>query len=66
MSKSEEIILHRPDDWHLHLRDGEVLGDTVSASAASMGRALVMPNLQPPVVNVEMAQAYRGRILAAL
>jgi len=66
MSKPEEIVLRRPDDWHLHLRDGEVLGDTVSASAASIGRALVMPNLQPPIVTVDMAHAYRDRILIAL
>jgi dihydroorotase len=66
MSTLEEITLRRPDDWHLHLRDGEVLGDTVAASAATVGRALVMPNLQPPIVNVEMALAYRDRILKAL
>lgn len=63
---SETLSLARPDDWHLHLRDGEALGVTVNATAASFGRAIVMPNLVPPVTTVELAEAYRGRILAAL
>lgn len=62
----QEIRLPRPDDWHLHLRDGAALASVVGASAAQFGRALVMPNLRPPVTTVAMAQDYRRRILAAL
>ncbi|MDT8878288.1 dihydroorotase [Halomonas saccharevitans] len=60
------ITLTRPDDWHLHLRDDEVLSSVVAASARQMGRAIIMPNLKPPVTTTEQAQAYRERILAAL
>lgn len=60
------ITLTRPDDWHLHLRDGEVLSAVVAASARQMGRAIIMPNLKPPVTTTEQALAYRERILAAL
>ncbi|SFT81546.1 dihydroorotase [Halomonas saccharevitans] len=60
------ITLTRPDDWHLHLRDDEVLSAVVAASARQMGRAIIMPNLKPPVTTTEQAQAYRERILAAL
>lgn len=56
----------RPDDWHLHLRDGEALAAVVPASAAQFARAIVMPNLRPPVTTVAQAIAYRERILAAL
>ncbi|MGA0795562.1 MAG: dihydroorotase [Quisquiliibacterium sp.] len=63
---SNEIRLIRPDDWHLHLRDGDALAAVVGASAAQFGRAIIMPNLKPPVTNVEQARAYRDRILAAL
>ncbi|MFA7505236.1 MAG: dihydroorotase [Burkholderiaceae bacterium] len=55
-----------PDDWHLHLRDGEALRAVVAASAAAFGRAIVMPNLQPPVTGVAQALEYRARIEAAL
>ncbi|MHA3903853.1 dihydroorotase [Castellaniella sp. WN] len=58
--------LIRPDDWHLHLRDGAVLRSVVMDSARQFGRAIVMPNLKPPVLTTEDARAYRGRILAAL
>lgn len=61
---SDTLTITRPDDWHLHLRDGEVLNHVVPATAAQMGRAIVMPNLRPPVVNAEQALAYRERILA--
>ena len=61
---TDRLTLTRPDDWHLHLRDGAVLADTVAATARQMGRAIIMPNLQPPVVNAEQAEAYRQRILA--
>ncbi|QFT85186.1 Dihydroorotase [Halomonas sp. THAF12] len=60
------LTLTRPDDWHLHLRDGAVLSAVVSASARQMGRAIIMPNLKPPVTTTEQALAYRDRILAAV
>nr|WP_275298083.1 dihydroorotase [Halomonas campisalis] len=60
------ITLTRPDDWHLHLRDGEALNAVVAATARQMGRAIIMPNLKPPVTTTEQALAYRERILAAL
>ena len=60
----QEITLTRPDDWHLHLRDGASLPDTVAHSARTMGRAIIMPNLVPPVTTTADALAYRERILA--
>jgi dihydroorotase len=60
------ITFTRPDDWHLHLRDGEQLRAMLPHTAKQFARAIVMPNLRPPVVTVEMALAYRARILAAL
>jgi len=60
-----QLEITRPDDWHLHLRDGEVLADVVPHTARRFGRAVVMPNLKPPVTTVAEAEAYRGRILAA-
>lgn len=62
----DAITLTRPDDWHLHLRDDAVLEATVAHSAAQMGRAIIMPNLKPPVTTTEQALAYRERILAAM
>ncbi|CAM5179834.1 Dihydroorotase OS=Castellaniella defragrans (strain DSM / CCUG 39792 / 65Phen) OX=1437824 GN=pyrC PE=3 SV=1 [Castellaniella denitrificans] len=62
----ERIRLARPDDWHLHLRDGAVLRDVVMDSARQFGRAIVMPNLKPPVLTTEDARAYRERVLDAL
>jgi len=62
----DSISLTRPDDWHLHLRDGDALRAVVGASAAQFARAIVMPNLRPPVTTVEQALAYRWRILDAL
>ena len=61
-----QITLTRPDDWHLHLRDGEALAAVLPHTARQFGRAIVMPNLKPPVTTVEQAAAYRQRILAAL
>lgn len=61
-----ELTISTPDDWHLHLRDGELLATTVPATAEVFGRAVVMPNLVPPVTTTEQAQAYRQRILAQL
>jgi len=60
------ITLTRPDDWHLHLRDGDAMAAVVGASARQMGRAIIMPNLTPPVTTTERALAYRERIVAAL
>ncbi|AXY43323.1 dihydroorotase [Halomonas sp. JS92-SW72] len=60
------LTLTRPDDWHLHLRDDEALAAVVGATARQMGRAIIMPNLTPPVTTTEQALAYRERILAAL
>jgi len=61
-----QLTLTRPDDWHLHLRDGAALTSTVPDTARAFYRAIVMPNLKPPVATVEAAIAYRQRILAAL
>ena len=60
------ITLTRPDDWHLHLRDGAALQAVLPATARQMGRAIIMPNLLPPITTTEQALAYRQRILAAL
>jgi len=62
----ESLTIVRPDDWHLHLRDGQALQAVVAASARSFSRAMVMPNLRPPVTTVDQAVAYRERILQAL
>jgi len=63
---SESITITRPDDWHAHLRDGKAMADVVGATAREFARAIVMPNLKPPIVDVRKAKAYRDRILAAL
>jgi hypothetical protein len=63
---TQEIILTRPDDWHLHVRDGEALNTVVPHTAAQFGRAIIMPNLKPPVTTAAQALAYRDRIRAAL
>lgn len=60
------ITIIRPDDWHLHLRDGEHLRAVLSDTARRFARAIVMPNLRPPVTTTRMALAYRERIIAAL
>lgn len=61
-----ELTLTRPDDWHLHVRDGDALGTVVPHTAQQFGRAIIMPNLQPPVTTTAQAIAYRERILAAV
>lgn len=61
----DQITLTRPDDWHIHLRDGAALQRTVNDAAHQFGRAIVMPNLVPPVMNAEQALEYKARILAA-
>lgn len=60
------LTLRTPDDWHLHLRDGAFLQRTVPHAAREFARAIIMPNLTPPVVDTEMALAYRERIMGAL
>ena len=65
-SATPALTLARPDDWHVHLRDGPALAAVVGATARAFGRAIVMPNLRPPVTTVAAAAAYRARILAAL
>ncbi|WP_020146772.1 dihydroorotase [Thioalkalivibrio sp. ALJ15] len=60
------LTITRPDDWHLHLRDGDVLGSVLPDTARRFRRAIIMPNLKPPVTTVEAAAEYRERILAAL
>ncbi|WP_370312686.1 dihydroorotase [Sagittula sp.] len=61
-----QITLPRPDDWHLHLRDGAMLRAVAPETARHFGRAIIMPNLVPPVVTGDQAAAYRDRIMAAL
>lgn len=63
---TQTLTLRRPDDWHLHLRDGAMLGAVLPHTAAHFARAIIMPNLVPPVVTGAQASAYRDRILAAL
>ena len=63
---TQNLILTRPDDWHLHLRDGAMLEGVAAESARNFGRAIIMPNIVPPVVTAAQALAYKGRILAAL
>lgn len=63
---TQTLTITRPDDWHLHLRDGAALAAVLPDTARQFARAIVMPNLKPPVTTVAQAQAYRERILAAL
>jgi len=63
---SETLTLTRPDDWHLHLRDGAAMADVLPHTARQFARAIVMPNLRPPVTTVAQAAAYRERIVSAL
>ncbi len=62
----DRLIILRPDDWHVHLRDGPMLDAVVNYTARQFARAIVMPNLDPPVTSVAAAKAYRARILTAL
>ncbi|MDL2284769.1 dihydroorotase [Oxalobacter sp. OttesenSCG-928-P03] len=66
MSQTDQITITRPDDWHLHLRDGEALKSVIGHSAAQFRRAIIMPNLRPPVTTTEQAREYRQRIMAAV
>ncbi|MEQ8255855.1 MAG: dihydroorotase, partial [Roseovarius confluentis] len=63
---SRTLTIPRPDDWHLHLRDGAVLRAVLPETARHFGRAIIMPNLVPPVVTGADAAAYRDRIMNAL
>lgn len=65
-SASTRITIRRPDDWHVHLRDGALLAAVLTATARDFGRALVMPNLKPPVTTTAQAAGYRARIRALL
>ncbi|WHS97404.1 MAG: dihydroorotase [Pantoea stewartii] len=62
----QQLTIRRPDDWHIHLRDDDMLNTVLPYTSAVNGRAIVMPNLVPPVVSVAAGEAYRNRILAAL
>ena len=63
---TQQLTLTRPDDWHVHLRDGDALGAVVPHTAAQFARAIVMPNLKPPVTTAALALAYKQRIQAAV
>lgn len=63
---TDRLTIRRPDDWHVHLRDGPALADIVPHTARQFARAIVMPNLSPPVTNTAMAAAYRDRIRTAV
>ena len=63
---TDQLTFTRPDDWHLHLRDGAAMAAVLPCTARQFGRAIVMPNLRPPVTTAAAAVAYRSRILAAL
>ena len=66
LASVDSLTITRPDDWHLHVRDGEALHTVVPHTAAQFGRAIIMPNLRPPVTTAEQAVAYKQRILAAV
>jgi dihydroorotase len=63
---ADSLTIRRPDDWHVHLRDDAMLRGVVAYTAAQFARAIVMPNLSPPVTTAAQARAYRERIMAAL
>jgi dihydroorotase len=62
----DELVITRPDDWHLHVRDGAGLQSVVPHTASTYGRAIIMPNLVPPVTTAAAAATYRERVLAAV
>ena len=63
---TDQITIRRPDDWHVHLRDDEMLAGVAKYTARQFGRAIIMPNLTPPVTSIAAAKAYRDRIVAAV
>jgi len=65
-NRPTQLELIQPDDWHLHIRDGEVMKDVLADTARQFARAIIMPNLKPPVTTVELAKAYQARIQANL
>jgi dihydroorotase len=64
--ETDRLVIRRPDDWHVHLRDGQALQLVANYTARQFARAIIMPNLKPPVTTVAAARAYRDRILAAV
>ncbi|MGL4542693.1 MAG: amidohydrolase family protein, partial [Polymorphobacter sp.] len=66
MTETTQLVLRQPDDWHVHLRDDAMLGAVANYTANQFARAIVMPNLSPPVTTVDAAVAYRDRIIAAV
>ncbi len=66
MPLTERLTLTKPDDWHLHVRDAELLRRVVPDSARRFARAIIMPNLRPPITTTDLARQYRERILAAV
>src|SRR5690554_6794685 len=66
MVEANQITIVRPDDWHVHLRDGAVLESVIADTARQFARAIVMPNLKPPVTTLELAASYRDRIFSAM
>jgi dihydroorotase len=65
-TRTQQLTITRPDDWHLHVRDGDALTTVVPHTAAQFGRAIIMPNLRPPVTTAALALAYKSRIQAAV
>ena len=65
-NQAQKLVITRPDDWHLHVRDGDALNTVVPHTAAQFGRAIIMPNLRPPVTTAAQALAYKSRIQAAV
>jgi dihydroorotase len=66
LTPATQLTITRPDDWHLHVRDGEALQTVVPHTAAQFGRAIIMPNLRPPVTTAAQALDYKARIQAAV
>ena len=66
MNSPKTLIIRQPDDWHVHLRDGKWLDTVVTHTARCFKRAIIMPNLEPPVTTRDIAFKYRQRIVAAL
>ena len=63
---TDTMTIRRPDDWHVHLRDGAMMAAVLPYTAGQFARAIVMPNLVPPVTTIEAALAYRQRIMIGL
>src|SRR3954462_10966058 len=65
MPEPSRLVIRRPDDWHVHLREGEMLKAVAPYTARQFARAIVMPNLVPPIVTADAANAYRDRVVGA-